>query len=257
VSERLLATALEHVGQAVCVTPVAPDGTPDVVVYANRSYLELFCAAPADVLGRPAAWVTGPLTNGDLDDRVRDCARSARRIRVRTIEHRLDGSVFRARWRLDPVEGTGGVTHVVAAPEDVTNADRWQRRLRAVETLTAGLGMLPTTSEPCATVAQQALASALAIVVDDLGRVEVGIGGRAAIVHERRARAAADTRARLGEPGRRTITRRAVAVGRHGTVTVELLPGARALYDHHLARTLAVRTAAALDGALPTGAVGA
>lgn len=252
-SERLLAAALDHTSQPVCVAPAPVPGAPAVVVHANPSYLDLFCARAADIAGRAPGWITGPLSDGAVAEAFAECARSGRPQRIRTIEHRLDGGAFRARWRLDPVTIEGVVTHVVAAPQDVSTEDRRRRRLQALEAWTACL------DEPRGRRAlertRDALAAAVAVVVDDLGDSSVVLDGLPPAVHRRHGGAVADEEPTDPASPR---TRRWFDIGAFGTITMDLLPGARELFDHRLMRTLAERSARSLAaaGSPVAGAIG-
>ncbi len=117
--EELLATALEDLGVAVCISDARLPDLP--LVWVNRAFTATTGYAADDVLGRNCRFLQDGLPPQPQVDEVRAALAAEQPVVVVMANRRADGVVFQNELTLTPLhDDAGTLTHYLALQRDVT-----------------------------------------------------------------------------------------------------------------------------------------
>ncbi|CAN5496769.1 SpoIIE family protein phosphatase [soil metagenome] len=230
--DELLARATHVAINAVCITDAQLDLPGPHIVYVNPAFERMTGYTAAEVIGRDPRFLQGPATDRRVLARLRSDLEAGRPFQGETLNYRKDGTPFAMSWRIAAVsDGTGKVSHYVAAQEDLSALRDAEQLLREeAEYLLESsewLGhlvdlavQLARASNPTAVLGQVAEAA-----VEALGAEMAAI---VLVDHERSTweLAAASGAGRGAEPGSRITPEPASLIGR------VLASGAPELHPH-------------------------
>lgn len=114
---------LEHHPLAVLVTAGEdhPEHERNDILYVNSAFEEMTGYSKADVVGEKPKLLQGEKTHEQLKDYMSERLAAGEHFIGETVNYRKDGSEYRVRLSIDPVEREAGITHWVSIQQDVSN----------------------------------------------------------------------------------------------------------------------------------------
>ncbi|WP_425259321.1 ATP-binding protein [Rubrivivax sp. RP6-9] len=144
----LLATCIAHLGDAVLITSVAPEGEHPryPIVFANPAFERMTGYAVAEVLGRSPSFLQGPDTDRAEVRRLDEALRNQSPVRVELLNYGKTGARYWVEMEIVPVRDEHGQTrHFVAIERDTTarraleDQLRQSQKMEAIGTLAGGI----------------------------------------------------------------------------------------------------------------------
>ncbi len=131
---QLLQSALRSVGEAVVITTASFRGGGPSILYANPAFLEMTGYTELEVLGRSFRLLSGPETEPESVERVRESLKRGTAASEEVVAYRKDGSQFLMRWDVFPMRNSEGqVRTFISILRDVTETRRVEEALRKAE----------------------------------------------------------------------------------------------------------------------------
>ena len=123
--ERLrLSTAIEQATDAVIITDTA-----NCIQYVNPGFERITGYSRAEVIGKPARFVTGDRKDGDFTLEVHRTYKPGEEWRGRLINRRKDGSQYTVDMSLSPIrDNAGNIVNYVGVQRDVTEELQLEQR---------------------------------------------------------------------------------------------------------------------------------
>ena len=113
---------IEHHPLGVLITAGEnhPEHEQNDILYVNRAFEEMTGYSKADVVGEKPKLLQGPKTHEQLKDYMAERLAAGEHFIGETVNYRKDGSEYRVRLSLDPIERDAGITHCVSIQQDVS-----------------------------------------------------------------------------------------------------------------------------------------
>jgi len=134
---RMLSEAIAQANEAVLITEAAPIDEPGPrIVYVNEAFEEMTGYAQEEILGKTPRILQGPKTDRAVLDGLREVLEAGETWDGETINYRKDGTPYRLKWNLAPVQGEDGtIEYWVSTQQDVTEAREREEILRRQKAL--------------------------------------------------------------------------------------------------------------------------
>lgn len=128
---RLLAGAVEHTLDSVCITDAQLEAPGPRIVYVNPGFTKMTGWEPNEVIGLTPRILQGPETDLSLMASVRERLHDGQTVNASVINYRKNGEPFHIEWTIAPIQDEEGViTHYVAVQRDITQRLADQERAR-------------------------------------------------------------------------------------------------------------------------------
>ena len=128
---RLLAGAIEHTLDSVCITDAQLDAPGPRIVYVNPGFTRMTGWTANEVIGRSPRILQGAATDLAVVADVRERLKKGQTVSASVINYRKGGEPFQIEWTIAPIhDDAGRVTHYVAVQRDITQRLADQERAR-------------------------------------------------------------------------------------------------------------------------------
>ncbi|TVR53718.1 MAG: response regulator [Puniceicoccaceae bacterium] len=127
---RLLAAALESLGEGVLITDAQFDHPGPKILYVNQGFTGITGYTPEEAVGRTTTFLEGEKTNRQAIEAGHADLGHGRPTSMEVVNYRKDGREAVLVWRSFPVHGpTGKITNFVSILRDVSQVRRLERDL--------------------------------------------------------------------------------------------------------------------------------
>jgi PAS domain S-box-containing protein len=128
----LLASAVQHIEEAVVITTKELDLPGPEIVYVNKEFCRMTGYATEEIIGKTPRILQGPKTDRAELDRVRRCLSQGEAFKGgEIVNYRKDSSEYIVEWHLVPLYNDAGkLTHWMASERDITERKALEGQLR-------------------------------------------------------------------------------------------------------------------------------